>query len=59
MAPIDIVIDLIKQYKANSEEAYKHCEHKHAVAVMACYQGMFHACDDILTEFEGFKKLFS
>lgn len=59
MAPIDIVIDIIKQYKANSEEAYKNCEHKNDVDIMAYYQGMFHACDDILTEFEGFKKLFS
>ena len=59
MAPIDIVIDLIKQYKANSAEAYKNCEHKNDVDIMAYYQGMFHACDELLSEFEGFKKLFS
>ena len=59
MAPIDIVIDIIKQYKANSEEAYKNCEHKNDVDNMAYYQGMKHACDDILFEFEEFKKLFS
>ena len=59
MAPIDIVIDLIKQYKANSAEAYKNCEHKNDVDIMAYYQGMFHTCDELLAEFEEFKKLFS
>lgn len=59
MAPIDIVIDIIKQYKARSEEAYKNCEHKNDVDIMAYYQGMFHTCDELLTEFEEFKKLFS
>ena len=59
MAPIDIVIDIIKQYKARSEEAYKNCEHKNDVNIMAYYQGMFNACDEFLSEFEGFKKLFS
>lgn len=59
MAPIDIVIDLIKQYKERSEEAYKNCEHKDDVDIMAYYQGTFNACDEILSEFEEFKKLFS
>ena len=59
MAPIDIVIDIIKQYKANSEEAYKNCEHKNDVDIMAYYHGKFNACDEILSEFEEFKKLFS
>lgn len=59
MAPIDIVIDLIKQYKARSEEAYKNCEHKNDVDMMAYYQGIFHACDEIVSVFEEFKKLFS
>ena len=59
MAPIDIVIDLIKQYKANAEEAYRNCEQRSDVDIMAYYQGKFNACDDILAEFEGFKKLFS
>lgn len=59
MAPIDIVIDLIKQYKERSEEAYKNCEYKDDVDIMAYYQGMFNACDEILSEFEEFKKLFS
>lgn len=59
MAPIDIVIDIIKQYKTRSEEAYKNCEHKNDVDIMAYYQGMFNACDELLSEFEGFKKLFS
>ena len=59
MAPIDIVIDIIKQYKANAEEAYKNCEHKNHVDMMAYYQGKFNTCDDILSEFEDFKKLFS
>ena len=45
MAPIDIVIDIIKQYKANAAEAYKNCEHKNDVDIMAYYQGMFHTCD--------------
>ena len=59
MAPIDIVIDIIKQYKANSEEAYTNCEHKDDINVMAYYQGKFDACDEILSEFDEFKKLFS
>ena len=59
MAPIDIVIDLIKQYKANAEEAYKNCEHKNDVDMMAYYQGMFHACDEIMSVFGECKKLFS
>ena len=59
MAPIDIVIDIIKQYKAQAEEAYKNCEHKNDVDIMAYYQGKFNTCDEILSEFEGFKKLFS
>ena len=59
MAPIDIVIDIIKQYKANAEEAYRNCEHKNDVDMMAYYQGKFNTCDDILSEFEDFKKLFS
>ena len=59
MAPIDIVIDIIKQYKANAEEAYRNCEHKNDVDVIAYYRGEFNACDEILSEFEGFKKLFS
>ena len=59
MAPIDIVIDIIKQYKARSEEAYKNCKHKNDVNIMAYYQGKFNTCDGILAEFEEFKKLFS
>ena len=59
MAPIDIVIDIIKQYKTNSEEAYRNCEHKNDVDMMAYYQGKFNTCDELLTEFEDFKKLFS
>ena len=59
MAPIDIVIDLIKQYKERSEEAYKNAEVKDDACVMAYYQGMLNACDEILSEFEGFKKIFS
>lgn len=59
MAPIDIVIDIIKQYKAIAEEAYRNSKHKNNVAIMAYYQGKFNTCDDILAEFEGFKKLFS
>ena len=59
MAPIDIVIDIIEQYKANAEEAYKNCEHKNDVDIIAYYRGMFNACDEILYEFEEFKKLFS
>ena len=59
MAPIDIVIDLIKQYKERSEEAYINCKHKDDINIMTYYQGKFNACDDILSEFEEFKKLFS
>ena len=59
MAPIDIVIDIIKQYKTRSEEAYTNCEHKNDVDIMTYYQGMFHTCEELLTEFEDFKKLFS
>ena len=59
MAPIDIVIDIIKQYKANAEEAYRNSKHKNNVNIMSYYQGKFNACDDILAEFEDFKKLFS
>ena len=59
MAPIDIVIDIIKQYKANAEESYRNCEHKNDVDMMAYYQGKFNTCDELLTEFEDFKKLFS
>ena len=59
MAPIDIVIDIIKQYKVNAEEAYRNCEHKNDVDMMAYYQGKFNTCDELLTEFEDFKKLFS
>lgn len=59
MAPIDNVIDIIKQYKVNAEEAYKNCEHKNDVDMMAYYQGTFHACDEIVSVFEEFKKLFS
>ena len=59
MAPIDIVIDIIKQYKERSEEAYKNCEHKNDVDIMAYYQGKFNACDESLSEFDQFKKLFS
>ena len=59
MAPIDIVIDLIKQYKERSEEAYRNSKHKNNVNIMSYYQGKFNACDDILAEFEEFKKLFS
>ena len=59
MAPIDIVIDIIKQYKTNAEEAYRNCEHKNDVDMMAYYQGKFNTCDELLTEFEDFKKLFS
>ena len=59
MAPIDIVIDLIKQYKANAEEAYRNSKHKNNVNIMSYYQGKFNACDDILAESDGFKKLFS
>lgn len=59
MAPIDIVIDIIKQYKANAEEAYRNSKHKNNVNIMSYYQGKFNACDDVLAEFEDFKKLFS
>ena len=59
MAPIDIVIDIIKQYKERSEEAYKNAEVKDDACVSAYYQVKFDACDEILSEFDEFKKLFS
>lgn len=59
MAPIDIVINIIKQYKSSAEDTYKNAEHKTDVDIMAYYQGKFDACDDILSNFEEFKKLFS
>ena len=57
MAPIDIVIDLIKDYKSNVEEEYRNSEH--TADNINYYHGKLNACVDILTEFEGFKKLFS
>lgn len=57
MAPIDIVIDLIKDYKSNAEEEYRNSDH--TADTTNYYHGKLNACVDILTEFEGFKKLFS
>lgn len=57
MAPIDIVIDLIKDYKSNVEEEYRNSEH--TADNINYYHGKLNACVDILTEFDGFKKLFS
>lgn len=57
MAPIDIVIDLIKDYKSNAEEEYRNSDHTSETTNY--YHGKLNACVDILTEFEGFKKLFS
>ena len=56
MAPIDIVIDLIKDYKSNVEEEYRN---SHTAEDVDYYHGKLNACVDILTEFEAFKKLFS
>ena len=59
IAPIDIDPDIIKQYKERSEEAYKNAEVKDDSCVSSYYQGKFDACDEILSEFDEFKKLFS
>ena len=57
MAPIDIVIDLIKDYKSNVEDEYRNSDH--TANTTNYYHGKLNACIDLLTEFEGFKKLFS
>lgn len=52
MAPIDIVIDVIKRHKCDAEE------HKNDVGI-SYYQGKIDAYNDLLSEFEDFKRLFS
>ena len=57
MAPIDIVIDIIKHYKDEAEAAYNSAISENDGT--AYYQGRFEAYRDLLYDFEGFKKLFS
>lgn len=50
-APIDLVIDIIKRHKRSVEETtYPYKDYK---------DGMLDAFQELITEFEGFKKLFN
>ena len=59
MAPIDIVTDIIKRRKSEADDNYKNASSENDAYFTAYYQGRFEAYRDLLSDFEGFKKLFS
>ena len=52
MAPIDIVIDIIKRHMRESEENLKNMNDSFIEGQIDAYKGL-------IQEFEGFKKIFS
>lgn len=50
-APIDIIISIIKRHKKEVE--------KETCLILDYKDGMIDAYENLITEFEGFKKLFS
>lgn len=55
MAPIDIVINLINAYKASVEAS----KSNHDDVSILIKEGKTEACDELVAQLEGFKKLFS
>ena len=59
MAPIDIVINLIKQHQTEAKENSKYYASVHSHDQCCYYDGKDHLCKELIEELEGFKKLFN